>query len=142
MSGARHDRTPEPVFTTCHNAAPEGVTEPTIHDRFQTHSLKVVPPYWRAVASGDKTFEVRRNDRGYQRGDLLYLHEFHPQGHRDLGCSKGCRSAGSPEHYTGNVVLRWVTFVYSGDPRFGGIEPGHVVLGLGRDTYTDNMEAL
>lgn len=23
-----------------------------------------------------------------------------------------------------------VTFVLSGDPRFGGVEPGHVVLGL------------
>lgn len=38
-----------------------------------THTLKTWETYWDAVASGKKTFEVRRNDRGFQTGDILVL---------------------------------------------------------------------
>ena len=37
------------------------------------HQLKIDPEYFRAVASGDKTFEIRYNDRGYQKGDIVHL---------------------------------------------------------------------
>ena len=36
-----------------------------------THELKIQREYADAVVSGDKTFEVRLNDRGYQRGDHI-----------------------------------------------------------------------
>lgn len=39
----------------------------------QTHTLKAWPQYFDAVACGDKTFEGRKNDRGFQKGDLLQL---------------------------------------------------------------------
>lgn len=102
-------------------------------DRFETHSLKVVPPYFDAIVDGTKPFEVRRNDRAFQRGDFLLLHEWHPQNHGDDRC-RACRN-GMPGHYTGHRTARWVTFVYAGDPRFGGIEAGTVVLGLGVDDW-------
>ena len=40
------------------------------------HELKIKPEYYRDVVSGDKTFEIRKNDRNYQVGDLLVLSEF------------------------------------------------------------------
>lgn len=39
----------------------------------QTHELKTVEQYFDAVARGDKTFEVRKNDRAFQTGDVLIL---------------------------------------------------------------------
>lgn len=40
----------------------------------RVHKLKIEQPYLDALLSGDKTFEVRFNDRGYQKGDVLELH--------------------------------------------------------------------
>lgn len=37
------------------------------------HELKIEIPYYEAVKSGDKTFEIRYNDRGYQKGDTITL---------------------------------------------------------------------
>lgn len=36
-----------------------------------THKIKIDKAYADAVLSGEKTFEVRNNDRGYQKGDLI-----------------------------------------------------------------------
>lgn len=92
------------------------------------HELKVIPPYFDALVSGAKTFEVRRNDRAFQRGDLVDLVEFDPE-----KCRTGCggRAPACPGK-TGRDMRREITYVFAGDPRFGGIEPGFVVLGLGR----------
>lgn len=49
------------------------------------HSLKVWPEYFSAVASGEKTFEVRRNDRDFQGGDIVHLNEWDPATHRYSG---------------------------------------------------------
>jgi hypothetical protein len=37
------------------------------------HTLKTVATVWDAVNAGEKTFEVRRNDRFFQRGDIVIL---------------------------------------------------------------------
>ena len=42
------------------------------------HSLKTWSKYFNAVISGEKTFEVRKNDRGFLVGDLLILREYDP----------------------------------------------------------------
>lgn len=36
-----------------------------------THELKILKCFADAVVSGDKTFECRYNDRGYQKGDII-----------------------------------------------------------------------
>ena len=43
------------------------------------HELKIWPQYYCRVANGSKTFEVRINDRGFQPGDTVVLHEFDPK---------------------------------------------------------------
>ena len=40
------------------------------------HALKILPEYFRAVTSGKKTFEARRDDRGFRAGDYLALNEW------------------------------------------------------------------
>lgn len=42
------------------------------------HELKIWPQYYCRVADGTKTFEVRKNDRGYQPGDTVELIEWDP----------------------------------------------------------------
>ena len=42
----------------------------------QHHYLKILPEYYRAIESGDKTFEVRYNDRDFHRYDILHLQEW------------------------------------------------------------------
>ena len=76
------------------------------------HILKTWPEYFRAVVSGEKRFEVRRNDRGFQVGDRLVLAEFDKEKDKITGALYGCN----------------VTYVLEG-PGFG-IEAGYCVLGI------------
>ncbi len=39
----------------------------------QHHYLKTIEPYFTAVKKGIKTFEVRKNDRNFKVGDMIYL---------------------------------------------------------------------
>lgn len=94
-----------------------------------THHIKIDTQYVDAVVSGIKPFEVRRNDRAYQVGDHLIMSEVGDAGdtrhwadsEKDRDCSR-CRVR--------RYIAARISYVYSGDPRFGGLEPGHVVLGL------------
>lgn len=40
------------------------------------HALKIETEFFKKVASGEKTFEIRENDRHYQVGDYLALNEY------------------------------------------------------------------
>lgn len=41
-----------------------------------THELKILPQYFCRVEDGSKTFEVRKNDRGFQPGDTVVLNKY------------------------------------------------------------------
>lgn len=88
------------------------------------HELKTLADYWDALASGEKNFEVRRDDRGFQKGDLLTLVRVewreHGSGGKRLVETTFCGRA--------RVLNRKITYVLTGG-QFG-IEPGYVVLGL------------
>lgn len=44
------------------------------------HPLKTVNPHFSNVWDGKKTFEVRKDDRGFRVGDYLNLIEYDPTG--------------------------------------------------------------
>jgi ParB family transcriptional regulator, chromosome partitioning protein len=51
------------------------------------HSVRCLSVFFHAAARGEKTFEIRKNDRGYQKGDVLELRETDPIGpmHEETG---------------------------------------------------------
>lgn len=77
------------------------------------HKLKTWPQFFDAVASGVKGFELRKDDRGFQVGDVLLLQE--------------CDQLGN---YSGREVSRLVLYMLNA-ASFSGIEKGYCILGLG-----------
>jgi len=89
------------------------------------HELKTWPGYFERIVNGSKTFEIRRNDRGFQAGDVLRLREYEPAGDHDECPDTRCTG----RRYSGREVLRSVGFVAAG--RLFGLDLGeHVVLSL------------
>lgn len=85
------------------------------------HELKTDPDFFEMVKSGEKTFELRFNDRGFQVGDTLVLrktlHEGYDMKHR-----------GFPLVYTGDELLVKVTLII-GKTRFSTLG-NWVVMGI------------
>ena len=52
-----------------------------------THILKILPRFFGEVASGQKTFEIQRDDREFRAGDILILKEwgYGPDQYKDQG---------------------------------------------------------
>ena len=77
------------------------------------HELKIDFQYLRKIYTGEKTFEVRFNDRNYQVGDYLYLRQWIPEtnsyGMLDAICA--------------------ITYVLD-DPQY--CKEGYVILGIRR----------
>ena len=44
----------------------------------KVHELKIGSKFFEAVKDGRKKFEIRKNDRNYQEGDILILREYDP----------------------------------------------------------------
>lgn len=86
------------------------------------HKLKTWPRYWDAIANGEKLFEVRRNDRAFQTGDVLVLEKYDIDRH----CYE---MEGHGWDAKPKAIRKRVTFLLQGG-QFG-IEPGYCVLGLG-----------
>lgn len=78
-----------------------------------THDLKCWPKHFAAVRHGDKTFEIRRNDRDFAVGDQILLREFDPE-----SCA-----------YTGQTETRLISYLLS-EEAFGVVH-GFVVIGFG-----------
>ena len=83
------------------------------------HVLKTWPAYFDAVERGEKVFEVRRDDRGYQKGDMVILWRYDPHP--------------SPYHMTqspdrARKVRGTIGWILTGG-QFG-LEPGYVAFSL------------
>lgn len=84
-----------------------------------THTLKCWPNYFDAIDERKKNFDVRRDDRGFQKGDIVKLQKWDPEKQR------------YERYVTDNrihEVERKIKYVLTGG-QFG-IEPGFVVLGF------------
>lgn len=73
------------------------------------HRLKLAKMFFDAVDTGKKSFELQKNDRNYQIGDILELQEM---------------SAGEE---TGRVTEKQVIYILEG---FRGLEEGYCILGI------------
>lgn len=96
-----------------------------------THELKCWPPYFEAVLTGQKTFEVRLNDREYKVGEHLLLREWQPA----WTAPPGTGSVHSPNgRYSGRQLRATITYVLSSEDKVGsfGLVNGYVVMGLKR----------
>ena len=94
----------------------------------QTHELKTLARYFEAVERGDKTFEVRLNDRAFQTGDTITLVKMD---------NEGKLYETPPGSLFGRITLkRKITYVLQGG-QFG-IDPRYCVLGLGPVENTDD----
>lgn len=62
------------------------------------HCLKTWPKYFIPLLFNAKSFEIRKNDRGFKTGDYLVLQEWDPK----------------TEKYTGQMVTRQVTYIFDG----------------------------
>ncbi len=85
------------------------------------HELKIDPEMFDALVSGEKTHELRFDDRGYAVDDTLWLFETKFSGAQ--------MKAGSPLEYTGREMSRQVSHILRG-PIFG-LAAGWVILSLG-----------
>ena len=98
----------------------------------KTHTLKVEHEYMDALKSGEKTFEVRRDDRGFQKGDKLLLCRYGKcrRGGRFYGFmdNQGSVVSSYPTGPKVDCIERTIIYVLTGG-QFG-IGPGYVVLGL------------
>jgi hypothetical protein len=77
-----------------------------------THELKCKPEYFGPLLTGEKTSEVRENDRDYQVGDRLIIQEFNSR---------------TISGYTGRAVSKYVTHVLRDFP---AVDSNYVVLSL------------
>lgn len=75
------------------------------------HDLKILPEYFDLVQSREKTFEIRKNDRNYQIGDIVVLKEW------DL----------IKQEYTGRTVSRVITYILDDNTY---LQNGYVALGI------------
>ena len=75
------------------------------------HELKILPEYYDAVRSGDKRFELRRNDRDFHKGDILRLKEW------------------DGEKYTGEEIDVLVRYIYYGIDEYG-LSEGYCIMSI------------
>ena len=73
------------------------------------HELKIDRDYFISIVQGKKTFEVRKNDRDFQLGDLLALNETYDG------------------KYTGDAVLAVVKYILD-TPEY--CKDGFVIMGI------------
>lgn len=75
------------------------------------HYLKTWPEFFKQIVCGNKTFEIRKNDRDFEKYDMLRLREWDPT----IGV------------YTGQAVTVKVTYIM--DLSLFGL-PDHVAMAI------------
>lgn len=79
------------------------------------HEIKCWSEYFWKIKSGLKNFELRFNDRDYQVGDILYIHEWD-------------NFAEPMKRSTGNAVLKRISYMVTNSTL--GLKEGYCILQL------------
>lgn len=80
------------------------------------HYLKIKPEYYKDVECGLKTFELRKNDRDFQVGDILMLIKLDDMGNE-----------------TDQVCKVKVRYILKDCPQYG-LKDGYAILGINADS--------
>lgn len=83
-------------------------SEPCESDQ-KVHQIRIGTSFFDDVCSGKKSFELRKNDRGYKQGDILEMMEF------------------TNGKYTGNSVKVLVTYMLED---FKGLEENYCIMAI------------
>lgn len=83
------------------------------------HELKCWPEFFVDLIVGDKSFELRKDDRNFQVGDTLLLREWNPE----------------TREYSGRKLTRRVIYKLAHREGGGcaadfGLRPGYAILGI------------
>lgn len=89
------------------------------------HDLKIWPEFFSRLESGEKRFEIRKNDRGFSVGDTLLLREFEPVRGRP----------GGDGTYTGNRAMAHVLYLTN-----FCCESGHICMQLDHPFFWHESE--
>lgn len=81
----------------------------------KVHDVKLGITFFDDVKTGRKTFELRKNDRGYKEGDTIVLHEY------------------KDGTTTGRTITKKIVYMLED---FTGLEDGYCILGLGEAAET------
>lgn len=81
----------------------------------KVHDVKLGTTFFDDVKTGRKTFELRKNDRGYKEGDTIVLHEY------------------KDGTTTGRTITKKIVYMLED---FTGLEDGYCILGLGEAAET------
>lgn len=84
------------------------------------HELKTDPELYDETVNGRKTFEIRKNDRGFKEGDFLQLRQTRYTGEE--------MKNGKPLEYTGQQARLVVDYILQG-PVFG-LADGWVIMSV------------
>ena len=82
------------------------------------HEVKIVASYYEDVVSGKKSFELRKNDRGYKQGDSLKMLEFKDGKH------------------TGRTIDADIIYMLED---YTGLTEGYCILGIRVTDYTGKV---
>lgn len=85
----------------------------------KTHDLKILPEHFWPVVNGEKTAEVRKNDRDFHCGDKVILYEWDGE-------------------YTGEATEREIIHVAD----IGSYLPGYVLLSLNHVASWNNADLI
>lgn len=85
----------------------------------KTHDLKTWPEFFDQIVVGEKTFELRKDDRPFAVGDELLLREYDP----------------ATKQYSGREVFRRITHILRHRPDAGcaatfGLREGYAILSI------------
>ena len=87
------------------------------------HELKILPQYFNAVIEGEKTFELRKDDRGFKVGDVLMLKEFSLN-------EKYETIEGAETYFSGRKILREINYILKDVSEKMGLEKDYAILGI------------
>jgi hypothetical protein len=95
-----------------------------------THNLKIHPAYFDPVRLGQKTFEIRLNDRPFEVGNKVVFCEFESD-----------KTGGKGGGYTGRYIEAWITYKMACE-NFHAIAPGYCVFSFAlRPSSCDGCKA-